>query len=95
MKCYSLADPFDQKGPKGYPYRLVAKLYDLAELVEVRQGRKQLWDVKLYTTIDFPGSNPSEFVKGGAYNRVRNEFYLSRGTGAAVYELIDESEAVL
>lgn len=81
VKCYSLTDPLDQKGPKGYPYRLVAKLYDLNELVAVKQGAKKPWDVKQYATVDLPGSNPGEFINGGAYNPVRGEYYFSRYTG--------------
>ncbi len=82
--CYSLTDPLDQKGPKGYPYRLVAKLYDLNELVAVKQGAKKPWDVKQYATVDLPGSNPGEFINGGAYNSVRGEYYFSRYTGGGV-----------
>jgi hypothetical protein len=81
--CYSLSDPLDEKGPKGYPYRLVAKLYDLAELVDVKQGRKDPWDVDQYATIDLPGSTPGEFVTSGAFNAARGEFYLLRGQGPA------------
>jgi hypothetical protein len=82
--CYSLSDPLDQKGPKGYPYRLVAKLYDLNRLVDVKQGRAKPWDVKQYATLDLPGSSAREFVTSGAYNPVRGEFYLVRGAGGGV-----------
>jgi hypothetical protein len=71
----------NEKGPKGYPYRLVAKLYDLSELVQVREGSKQPWDIRQYATVDLPGSSPGEFVMSGAYNYVRNEFYLIRHVG--------------
>lgn len=76
--CYSLSDPLNQKGNKAYPYRLVAKLYDLADLVDVRLGVKQPWDIKQYATADMPGSSPSEFITSGAFNPVRNEYYLLR-----------------
>jgi hypothetical protein len=82
--CYSLSDPLTDKGPKGYPYRLVAKLYDMSELVDVRLGRKQPWDIRQYATVDLPGSSPGEFVSSGAYNYVRNEFYLIRYVGGGV-----------
>lgn len=82
VKCYSLTDPLDQKGPKGYPYRLVAKNYDLNDLLAVKQGTKQPWDVRQYETFDLPGSNPGEYVTSGAFNPVRGEYYLLRyGTG--------------
>jgi hypothetical protein len=82
--CYSLSDPLDVRGPKGYPYRLVAKLYDLNEMVDVKEGRKQPWDVKQYATVDLPGSSPGEFVTSGAYNPVRGEFYLVRTVAGGV-----------
>jgi hypothetical protein len=81
--CYSL-EPTDLawgKGPKGYPYRLVAKLYDLAELAAVKQGLKQPWDIRQYATVDMPGSSPGEFVTSGAFNPVRGEYYLIRYFG--------------
>ncbi len=84
VKCYSLTDPLDQKGPKGYPYRLVAKLYDVNDLVAVKQGSKKPWDIRQYATLDLPGSNPGEYVTSGAYNPVRGEFYLLRYTGGGV-----------
>ncbi|MEZ5291478.1 MAG: fibronectin type III domain-containing protein [Vicinamibacterales bacterium] len=79
--CYSLSDPLNQKGPKGYPYRLVAKLYDMAELVAVKQGLKQPWDIRQYATVDMPGSGPGEFIQSGAFNPVRGEYYLIRYLG--------------
>jgi hypothetical protein len=82
--CYSLSDPLNEKGPKGYPYRLVAKLYDLEELVQVRQGNKRPWDIRQYATVDMPGSSPSEFVLSGAFNYTRNEFYLIRRVAGGV-----------
>jgi len=82
--CYSLSDPLNEKGPKGYPYRLVAKLYDLAELVAVKNGTKKPWDLRQYATVDLPGSSASEVVAGGAYNPVTGEFYLLRYLGGGV-----------
>lgn len=82
--CYSLSDPLDEKGPKGYPYRLVAKLYDLAELAAVKAGAKKPWDVKQYATVDLPGSSASEQVSGGTYNPVTGDFYLLRYLGGGV-----------
>lgn len=82
--CYSLSDPLNEKGNKAYPYRLVAKNYDLNELYEVATGSRTPWSVKQYETIDLPGSSASEFVSGGAFNPVRGEYYLIRGTGGAV-----------
>ena len=76
--CYSLSDSPTEKGPKGYPYRLVAKLYDLAELVAVKQGTKKPWDIRQYATVDLPGSSAGEFITSGAFNPVTGDYYLLR-----------------
>lgn len=82
--CYSLSDPLDQKGPKGYPYRLVAKLYDLNDAVAVKQGTKKPWDIRQYATVDLPGSSAGEDITSGAYNPVKGEYYLLRNQGGGV-----------
>jgi hypothetical protein len=82
--CYSLTDPLEVRGPKGYPYRLVAKLYDLNELADVRQGWKKPWDIRQYATIDLPGSSAAEYVTSGVYNPVRDQLYLVRAVGGGV-----------
>ncbi len=74
---YSLSDPV-YKGNKGYPYRLVAKLYDLADLVAVNQGTKDYKTIKQYATVDMPASTPSESIEAGAYNPVTGDYYLIR-----------------
>ncbi|MGE0815975.1 MAG: hypothetical protein AB7O28_06155 [Vicinamibacterales bacterium] len=79
--CYSLSDPLDQKGPMGYPYRLVAKMFDLADLVAVKQGLKKPWDVDPYDVVTLPGSSSGEMIGytgGGVFNPVRGEYYLTR-----------------
>jgi hypothetical protein len=82
--CYSLSDPLGVRGPKGYPYRLVAKLYDVNEMVDVKEGRKQPWDIRQYATVDLPGSSAAEFVTSGAYNPVTGDFYLVRNVGGGI-----------
>ncbi|MGE0813763.1 MAG: MopE-related protein [Vicinamibacterales bacterium] len=95
--CYSLSDPLMEKGPKGYPYRLVGKLFDLADLVDVKLGKKLPWDVDPYSVVTMPGSTAGEMIGytgGGAFNPVTGQYYLSRelypGTGGkadvAVFE---------
>lgn len=81
---YSPSDPANQKGNKGGEYKLVAKLYDLADLVAVKAGTKKPEDIDQYATVTLPGSRPNEFVSGGAYNPVTGEFYLLRGLGGGV-----------
>lgn len=85
--CYSLADPLDQKGPKGYPYKLVAKLYDLNDLADVKAGTKQPWTIRQYATLDMPGSSDKEFVTASAFDPVLGRLYLARGAGGGINSL--------
>lgn len=82
--CYSLSDPVDEKGPKGYPYRNVMKAYDLNDLADVAAGTKQPWTVRQYATVSLPDAGPGDYVQSGAYNPVRNEFYLVKRSGPGV-----------
>lgn len=79
--CYSLADAADQKGPMGYPYQLVMKLYDVADFVDVKQKRKDPWDVKPYDVVAMPGAEPADtigYIGGGAFNLNTGDYYLTR-----------------
>lgn len=82
--CYSLSDPLNQKGPLGYPYQLVAKLYDLKDLVDVKNGVKKAWDVDPYSVVNMPnydGTPEDEvigYTGGGVFNPVTGQYYLTR-----------------
>lgn len=95
--CYSLSDPPNQKGPMGFPYRLVGKLYDLADWANVYAGKAKPWDAAdPYDVITLPGSSDN-FAFGyhgtGAWNAVRGEYYLTQelypnGSGGANIKVI-------
>ncbi len=82
--CYSLSDAQNQKGPLGYPYQLVAKLYDLKDLVDVKNGVKKAWDVNPYSVVNMPNNDSTPenerigYTGGGVFNPVRGEYYLTR-----------------
>lgn len=82
--CYSLSDPAGQKGNKAYPYKRVVKLYDLADLADVKAGLKKPEDVDQYATVTLPGSKPNEFITGGTFNHVTNKVYLAEFLGGGV-----------
>ncbi len=88
VKCYSLSDALDQKGPMGYPYQHVWKLYDLTGLVDVKQGRKQAWENnKPAKVVPLPNNAPNDalgYYGGAAFNPVRGEFYLVRELHGAI-----------
>lgn len=93
--CYSLSGDPNQKGMHGYPYVHLALSFDLADLVEVKQGRKKPWDVVPYSTHVMPGSR-DDFDVGyrgsGAFNPMTGQYYLMRelypnGQGGADVEV--------
>lgn len=82
--CYSLSDPWNQKGNKAYPYKLVAKLFDLNDLVAVKDGQKRPEDVTPYAVVDLPGSAPGEMVTSGAYDPATDRLHLLRYIGGGI-----------
>ncbi|MGE3175930.1 MAG: hypothetical protein AB7O32_00555 [Vicinamibacterales bacterium] len=79
--CYSLSDPLDEKGPKGFPYRHVRKLFDLAHLVDVIAGRRAPWDVLPYAIEDMPDTSVGfkvGYTGSGTFNALNGQHYLAR-----------------
>lgn len=82
--CYSLSDPLNEKGPKGYPYRFVYKLYDVADLALVKTGVKKPWDIiRPYMVGDMPNATAMpgitcgyESSSCGAYHPQRKQFFF-------------------
>jgi hypothetical protein len=75
--CYSLSDPPNEKGPKSYPYKLVAKQYDMNDI-----GTKSPWDIRPYAVTTLPGSHDKINIKSGAWDPVNQRlalFLTSRG----------------
>jgi lysophospholipase L1-like esterase len=79
--CWSLSDHPAYKGPKGYPYIFVRLLYDLAELVEVKAGRKKAWEIDPYAVETMPTSNDAfgvGWTGSAVFNSLTGMHYLVR-----------------
>jgi hypothetical protein len=76
--CYDPAST--DKGSHAYPYRYQIWAYDLNELVAVREGRKQPWDVLPYGVwpFDLPVAEPHARIGGIAYDAGRQLLYISQ-----------------
>lgn len=68
------------KAQHAYPYRLQFWAYDLAELAEVRAGRRDPWDVKPYGVWPFevPLPEPGARIGGIAYDAGRQRVFVSQ-----------------
>lgn len=76
---YSLSDPPD-KGPKCYPYRLVAKAVDVNDLVAVKNGTMLASDVRPYEMVVLPtdATDPNaQQLLGGTFDPVKGRYYLA------------------
>lgn len=74
--CYSLEriDSSDGKGPKGYPYRLVAKLYDMRDVVG--PAKRQPWEIRPYAVATLPGFGAITTVQSGAFDPLTGRVYV-------------------
>ena len=71
------------KGQHAYPYRYQMWAYDLAELAEVRAGRRDPWSVKPYGVWPFelPISEPGVRIGGVAYDAARQRIFIAQTQG--------------
>lgn len=68
------------KGQHAYPYRYQFWAYDLAELAEVRAGRRDPWEVKPYGVWPFelPFPEPGVRIGGVAYDAGRQRVFVAQ-----------------
>ncbi len=75
--CY---DPFDgSKGSHGYPYKHQIWAYDAVDLLAVKQGAKQAWDVLPYAVWDLNemgGNNGGASMRSAAYDPATRRWYV-------------------
>jgi hypothetical protein len=69
----------DSKGTHAYPYASYAWAYDVNDLISVKNGSKNPWDIKPYTTwtLTFPTSGKDQIL-GAAYDPATQRIYLSQ-----------------
>jgi hypothetical protein len=68
------------KGQHAYPYRYQMWAYDLAELAQVRAGRRDPWSVKPYAVWPFELPTPEKGVRVGgvAYDPARRQVFVAQ-----------------
>ncbi len=70
----------DDKGNHAYPYRYQIWAYDLADLADVKTGKRKPWDVRPYDiwVLSLPFDEPAKHLGGVAYDPARRLLYVSQ-----------------
>jgi hypothetical protein len=78
--CYDPTNP-GTKGVHGYPYRYKVYAYDINDLISVKSGIKQPWEVIPYThwelTLPFRNDNNPIEINGVAYDPETQRVFIS------------------
>jgi hypothetical protein len=78
--CYDPAD--GSKGSHAYPYVYQVWAYNGADLLAVKNGQKQPWDIKPYAiwklSLPFGSSNDSHVIGGAAYDPQTRNIFISQ-----------------
>jgi hypothetical protein len=92
--CYDPTSIY--KGNHGYPWRGFVWAYDVNDLVAVKQGKKNPWDIKPYATWTLASpfaSQDASAILGATYDPATRRVYVSLGDAdgrapvIAVYQL--------
>jgi hypothetical protein len=86
-------DPADQsQGTHAYPYEYYVWAYDALDLLAVRDGLRQPWEVRPYATwildIPFKPSSGAAVINGAAYDSTSGRVYVSQAYGDRSLPLI-------
>ncbi len=85
--CY---DPLDNtKGTHAYPYTQYVWAYDVNDLISVKNGQKNPWDIYPYDTwaFKYPTVPDSINIMGAAYDPVTQRIFIAQNHGdPAVYD---------
>jgi|GEM_PF-1557664 len=76
--CYDLAS--SSKGGHSYPYKYQVFAYDALDLLSVKAGEKQPWDIMPYGVweLELPFTTESASISGVAYDPVTQRIYVSQ-----------------
>jgi hypothetical protein len=79
--CYDPAD--SSKGTHAYPYAYYVWAYKANDLLAVRQGQKQPWEVRPYAmwTLNLPFGNENAKIDGVAYDPGTGRVFVSQAFG--------------
>jgi hypothetical protein len=80
-QCYDPANAY--QGVHMYPYVHQVWAYDALDLVDVKDGRKQPWEVRPYTTwrLGEMDSNGRATIAGAAYDHATRRLYVTEDFG--------------
>jgi hypothetical protein len=84
--CY---DPvIDSKGPHAYPYKYQAWAYSASDLLSVKNGTKQPWEIAPYSVWNFelPFNDGKGEIMGVAYDNLSGKIYVSQRNGDLAVE---------
>ncbi len=79
--CYDPAD--SSKGGHAYPYVYLVLAYDALDLLSVKTGEKQMWEILPYGVweLNFPFANDNPGILGAAYDPSTQKIYISQDGG--------------
>jgi len=79
--CYDLCS--GDKGGHAYPYVHYVWAYDANELLEVKAGLKEVWEVKPYATwtLNDMNSNGCAALRGAGFDSQTNRLYIAQAFG--------------
>lgn len=84
--CY---DPTaDAKGAHGFPYRHLVWAYDANDLLAVKRGKKDPWNIKPYaiwTLSEMTGGTGDAWINGAVYDHFRRRIYVVPKNDAVVH----------
>jgi hypothetical protein len=86
--CYDPAT--SDHGTHAYPYVYYAWAYDANDLLAVKNGQRQPWDVRPYAlwTFNFPFANSDAHIQGAAYDPQTQRIFLTQCWGDEASPLI-------
>ena len=79
--CYDLA--YTDKGTHGYPYVYQIWAYDARDLLKVKKGVVNPWEIRPYAYwyLDLPFANKKASILGVAYDPEMQRIFISQGRG--------------
>jgi hypothetical protein len=79
--CYDPAD--DSKGTHGYPYVHQVWAYDANDMLSVKNGTKNPWDITPYAvwTYELPFQTPGRNIIGATYDPATQRIFISQDHG--------------
>jgi hypothetical protein len=83
--CY---DPVDgSKGCHAYPYKAWVWAYDANDLLSVKNGQKNPWDIRPYAVwpLNLPVDTGSNDIQGAAYDPATRRLYVSQSYGDGAF----------